>query len=109
VCVCLAHRLSELLTHRLARPDLRYPLVSALLFLHASLLLPIFHHLWLTAGRGNANFFYAITLVWALASGALLLDAMWAWGHRRWELERPVAEEPPPQEGKTRTRTVKQV
>ncbi|PWN92333.1 PIG-U-domain-containing protein [Acaromyces ingoldii] len=70
-------------------PYYRYPLVSLLLYTYATLLLPALHHLWLNAGSGNANFFYAITLVWALAQGATTLDAMWAWGRWRWELERP--------------------
>lgn len=51
--------------------------------------MPALHHLWLEAGSGNANFFYATTLVWALAGGAGVLDAMWAWGRWRWEAERP--------------------
>lgn len=58
--------------------DLRHPLVTTLLHLHASLLMPLFHHLWLTQGTGNANFFYASTLVFACANGAALIDAIWA-------------------------------
>ncbi|EMD39546.1 hypothetical protein CERSUDRAFT_150075 [Gelatoporia subvermispora B] len=57
---------------------LRHPIVTTLLHLHASLLLPLFHSLWLTQGTGNANFFYASTLVFGMANGAALLDAMWA-------------------------------
>jgi len=59
-------------------PYLRHPIVMTLLHLHASLLLPLFHHLWLAQGTGNANFFYASTLVFGMANGAALLDAMWA-------------------------------
>ncbi|OCH84913.1 PIG-U-domain-containing protein [Obba rivulosa] len=59
-------------------PYLRHPIVTTLLHLHASLLLPLFHNLWLTQGTGNANFFYASTLVFGMANGAALLDAMWA-------------------------------
>jgi len=59
-------------------PYLRHPIVTALLHLHASLLLPLFHSLWLTQGTGNANFFYASTLVFGMANGAALLDALWA-------------------------------
>jgi GPI-anchor transamidase subunit U len=58
--------------------DLRYPIVTTLLQLHASLLLPLFNHLWLSQGTGNANFFYASTLVFGVANGAALLDCMWA-------------------------------
>ncbi|KAI0311993.1 GPI transamidase subunit PIG-U [Amylostereum chailletii] len=59
-------------------PHLRYAPVTVLLHLHASLLLPLFHHLWVGAGTGNANFFYASTLVLGLANGGGLLDAVWA-------------------------------
>jgi GPI-anchor transamidase subunit U len=58
--------------------DLRYPFVTALLHLHAFLLLPLFHHLWVGTGTGNANFFYASTLVFGLANGGALLDCVWA-------------------------------
>ncbi|KAF8198070.1 GPI transamidase subunit PIG-U [Pholiota molesta] len=57
---------------------LRHPIVTALLHLHSSLLMPLFHHLWLTQGTGNANFFYATTLVFAIANGAALIDCLWA-------------------------------
>ncbi len=63
-------------------------MVTSLLYLYSLFLLPLFHHLWLHAGSGNANFFYAITLVWALAGSSSILDAMWAWGRLAWERER---------------------
>ncbi|KLO20322.1 PIG-U-domain-containing protein [Schizopora paradoxa] len=59
-------------------PYLRHPIVTALLHLHASLLLPLFHSLWLAQGTGNANFFYASTLVFGMANGAAVTDCMWA-------------------------------
>jgi len=59
-------------------PYLANPIVTTLLHLHASLLLPLFHHLWLTTGTGNANFFYASTLVFACSNGAALMDCVWA-------------------------------
>ena len=59
-------------------PDLRHPIVTALIHLHASLLLPLFNSLWLRQGTGNANFFYASTLVFGMGNGAALLDAVWA-------------------------------
>ncbi|KAJ7134786.1 GPI transamidase subunit PIG-U [Mycena epipterygia] len=71
-------------------PYLRYPIVTTLLHLHASLLMPLFHHLWLNQGTGNANFFYASTLVFACANGAALTDCIWA------GLRLPIGE---PQEG----------
>ncbi|EJU04266.1 PIG-U-domain-containing protein [Dacryopinax primogenitus] len=59
----------------------RHPLVTALLHLHAALLLPLFHYLWLDAGTGNANFFYASTLVFGLANGSTIVEALWAGLH----------------------------
>ena len=58
--------------------DLHHPIVTGLLHLHAALLLPLFHYLWLTQGTGNANFFYASTLVFGMANGSALLDSIWA-------------------------------
>ena len=57
---------------------MRYPIVTTLLHLHAFLLMPLFHHLWVSTGTGNANFFYASTLVFGLANGGALLDFIWA-------------------------------
>ncbi|KZO98915.1 PIG-U-domain-containing protein [Calocera viscosa TUFC12733] len=59
-------------------PYFRHPLVTGLLHLHAAVLLPLFHYLWLDAGTGNANFFYASTLVFGLANGATIVDSLWA-------------------------------
>jgi len=59
-------------------PYLRYAIVTSLLHLHAFLLLPLFHHLWIGTGTGNANFFYASTLVFGIANGFSLLDCVWA-------------------------------
>ncbi|KAK2464185.1 hypothetical protein APHAL10511_003642 [Amanita phalloides] len=56
----------------------RHPLVTTILHLHASLLMPLFHNLWLQQGTGNANFFYASTLVFACANGAAVIDCVWA-------------------------------
>ena len=58
--------------------DLRHPIVTGLIHLHASLLLPLFNSLWLRQGTGNANFFYASTLVFGMGNGGALLDAIWA-------------------------------
>ncbi|KAF8635214.1 hypothetical protein AX17_003990 [Amanita inopinata Kibby_2008] len=59
-------------------PYLRHPIVTTYLHLHALLLMPLFHSLWLKQGTGNANFFYASTLVFACANGAALIDCIWA-------------------------------
>src|ERR1700722_7576213 len=54
--------------------DFRHPIVTVFLHLHAALLMPIFHHLWLSQGTANANFFYASTLVFGCANAAALID-----------------------------------
>ena len=46
--------------------------------MHAALLLPLFHSLWLSQGTGNANFYYATTLVFGLGMTATVMDALWA-------------------------------
>ncbi|KAG8727341.1 hypothetical protein FRC12_022594 [Ceratobasidium sp. 428] len=56
---------------------LRHPLPTVLLHLHAALLMPLASHLWLAQGTGNANFLYAATLVYGLANGAMVIDAVW--------------------------------
>ncbi|KAG2112314.1 GPI transamidase subunit PIG-U, partial [Suillus discolor] len=55
-------------------PDLRHPIITTLLHLHAALLLLLQHILWVSEGRGNANFYYAASM----AGGAGLVDARWA-------------------------------
>ncbi|KAH8919669.1 PIG-U-domain-containing protein [Atractiella rhizophila] len=57
---------------------------AAAALMAAYALLPAFYDAWLD-GRGNANFFYAATLVYAL--GGVLVVTGWAKGGRRWEWE----------------------
>lgn len=52
---------------------------------YAALLGPAFLHLWVYAGSGNANFFYAITLVYSLAQIILVADALYAMVRVDWE------------------------
>ncbi|KAI9096423.1 GPI transamidase subunit PIG-U [Phlyctochytrium arcticum] len=52
---------------------------------------PLFYFLWLYAGSGNANFFYAITLVFALAQIILVTDAAFALTRREWDRLNPDA------------------
>ncbi|EJD52791.1 cell division cycle protein 91 [Auricularia subglabra TFB-10046 SS5] len=59
-------------------PYLRHPLVTVMLHLYSSSLLVLFHNLWLVQGTGNANFYYASTMVFGLANGFALTDCMWA-------------------------------
>lgn len=62
--------------------DLSHAMFYACLTLYSLSLLPAFHHLWLYSGAGNANFFYASTLVWAVSQGGLLNEVLSAWGRR---------------------------
>lgn len=64
-----------------------FPALSALLY--CTLLAPAFHHLWIYAGSGNANFFYAITLVWNLGLLILETDLLYAVLRDEWERGRP--------------------
>ena len=62
----------------IACKDMRYPLLSSAALIYSICLLPTFSHLWLYAGSGNANFYYASTLVYSIATGALVADTLWA-------------------------------
>lgn len=57
---------------------MKFPVISALLLLHAVILSPLFYHLWINLGSGNSNFFYALTLIYALGMGSILADITWA-------------------------------
>ena len=57
--------------------------------LYASVLGPLFFHLWIYASSGNANFFYAITLVWGFAQMTLLLETITGYLRREWDRENP--------------------
>ncbi|KAK4647453.1 uncharacterized protein QC761_101630 [Podospora bellae-mahoneyi] len=70
-------------------PLMRYSFVIAAVIMYASFLGPAFYYLWIYAGSGNANFFYAITLVWGLGQSLLVCDLMFAVLRDEWELERP--------------------
>lgn len=68
---------------------MRYTFLAASTMLYASFLGPAFYHLWIYAGSGNANFFYAITLVWSLGQSLLISDLTFAVLRDEWEVERP--------------------
>lgn len=70
-------------------PLMRYTLVIAATIMYATFLGPTFYHLWIYAGSGNANFFYAITLVWSLGQSLLVSDLTFAVLRDEWEVERP--------------------
>jgi GPI-anchor transamidase subunit U len=73
----------------LTTPVTRYTFIAASVMLYSSLLGPAFHYLWIYAGSGNANFFYAITLVWSLGLTILIGDTLFAVLRDEWEVERP--------------------
>ncbi|OJJ44606.1 hypothetical protein ASPZODRAFT_160692 [Penicilliopsis zonata CBS 506.65] len=70
-------------------PLMRYTFFAVSALLYATVLGPVFHHLWIYAGSGNANFFYAITLVWSLGLSILVADSMFAALRDEWEEENP--------------------
>jgi len=67
----------------------RYTFVAASVLLYTTLLGPAFYHIWIYAGSGNANFFYAITLVWSLGLSMLIGDSLFAVLRDEWEMIRP--------------------
>lgn len=68
---------------------MRYSFFAVAALFYATLLGPAFYYLWIYAGSGNANFFYAITLVWSLGLSVVLSDAIWATLRDEWEVDRP--------------------
>lgn len=70
-------------------PLMRYTFLACSTILYATFLGPAFYHLWIYAGSGNANFFYAITLVWSLGQSLMVSDLAFAALRDEWEVERP--------------------
>ncbi|KAF2132107.1 PIG-U-domain-containing protein [Dothidotthia symphoricarpi CBS 119687] len=70
-------------------PLMRYTFLASASVLYASFLGPIFYHLWVYAGSGNANFFYAITLVWSLGLSIIVGDSLYAALRDELDVERP--------------------
>ncbi|KAK3335308.1 PIG-U-domain-containing protein [Cercophora scortea] len=70
-------------------PLMRYTFLVASIIMYTTFLGPAFYHLWIYAGSGNANFFYAITLVWGLGLSLLVCDLTFAVLRDEWEVERP--------------------
>ena len=68
---------------------LRYGFIATAALLYAAFLGPAFWHLWIYAGSGNANFFYAITLVWSLGLSIIVADSIYAINRDELEVERP--------------------
>jgi len=70
-------------------PQMLYGFFTTAVMLYATLLGPVFYHLWIYAGSGNANFFFAITLVWSLGLTVLVADTLTAGLKDELEYERP--------------------
>jgi phosphatidylinositol glycan class U len=68
---------------------MRYSFVATAVIMYATLLGPAFYHLWIYAGSGNANFFYAITLVWSFGLIIITGDMLYAVLRDELEAERP--------------------
>ena len=81
--------------YRLTVLVMRYTFLFGATLLYAILLGPAFYYLWIYAGSGNANFFYAITLVWTLGLSFLVADLVWAVLRDEWEVERPEMKDKP--------------
>jgi len=62
--------------YRVLIADLRHPLFTASVHLYTSILLPLLHSLWLLTGAGNANFFYAATMVYGLNASLAVVDVV---------------------------------
>ncbi|CAJ0888863.1 12156_t:CDS:2, partial [Entrophospora sp. SA101] len=69
--------------------DMRYNYLTTNIFCYCSILSPIFYHLWIYAGSGNANFFYAITLVYSIGNIILLVDTTYAMSRREFDIWNP--------------------
>lgn len=81
--------LAMLPLYRHVFPLMRYTFLASSTVLYATCLGPAFYYLWIYAGSGNANFFYAITLVWSLGLSIMVADALYAVLRDEWEVERP--------------------
>ena len=64
----------------------RTPFININVLLFTLVLSPVFHFIWIYAGSGNANFFYALTLLWGLANVLLLGDLLYGWTRRTYEI-----------------------
>ncbi|KAJ2160389.1 hypothetical protein GGF46_002279 [Coemansia sp. RSA 552] len=68
---------------------LQYAFLSTTLLFFGIGLAPVFWHLWIEQGSGNANFFYAATLVYVFGQIVLLFDLGSAMLRRELDIHRP--------------------
>ncbi|KAI8913517.1 GPI transamidase subunit PIG-U, partial [Gorgonomyces haynaldii] len=78
-----------LLSHTEIVKYCHYSYFSIVSLMYASILGPMFYNLWVYSGSGNANFFYAITLVYSLAQVIIVVDMMYALVQREWDQKHP--------------------
>jgi phosphatidylinositol glycan class U len=64
-----------------------YLAVSGILY--SIVLGPLQFNSWVYAGSGNANFFYAITLLWSISQVILMTDVTFGFLKREWERNNP--------------------
>ncbi|GFN97561.1 phosphatidylinositol glycan anchor biosynthesis class u protein, partial [Plakobranchus ocellatus] len=65
---------------------MRNTLVVGGMYVCSMVLAPILYHLWIFAGSANANFYFAITLVYSTAQIFLLTDVLFAYLRREYDL-----------------------
>ncbi|KAI8321960.1 PIG-U-domain-containing protein [Martensiomyces pterosporus] len=70
---------------------LQYTFLSTNLLMYGIGLAPVFWHLWIEQGSGNANFFYAATLVYVFGQITLLFDLGSAMLRRGLDIRQPEA------------------
>ncbi|KAJ2725618.1 hypothetical protein GGI07_001118 [Coemansia sp. Benny D115] len=68
---------------------LQYTVLSTSLLFFGICLAPVFWHVWIEQGSGNANFFYAATLVYVFGQISLLFDLGSAMLRRQLDLQCP--------------------
>lgn len=57
----------------------RYTLVIGCTIVTCIVLMPVMWHMWIVAGSGNANFYFAVTLIYNVAQIYLMIDLMFAY------------------------------
>ncbi|KAK3745783.1 hypothetical protein RRG08_030657 [Elysia crispata] len=67
-------------------PYMRNTLVVGGMYICSVVLAPILYHLWIFAGSANANFYFAITLVYSTAQIFLVTDIVFAYLRREYDL-----------------------
>ncbi len=72
--------------------ELKYAYIIFIAWIFLAVLAPIFWHIWIHAGSGNANFFYALNLVHAMAQIHLIVDSVAAVLRRDYLLKRPIVQ-----------------